>query len=167
MHVQFLLKHTSNGFLLHTALTFAGPGRPSRNVTLGSAYVASQRGPPSILVRASWAARNAGSTATVAKLGPIGVVRLADRLGRDYTTVSRPVARLEELGLVRRRVSTADRRTREPYVISTSKSNLSPPRRKLCLLRRRLNLIKHPRFRAKLNGFRSIDPRRYYRSTLV
>ena len=52
----------------------------------------------------------------VAKLGPIGVVRLADRVGRDYTTVSRQVARLEKLGLVKRRVSTADRRTREATI---------------------------------------------------
>jgi DNA-binding IclR family transcriptional regulator len=34
------------------------------------------------------------------------VVRLTDRMGRDYTTVSRQMARLEELGLVKRRVST-------------------------------------------------------------
>ena len=52
----------------------------------------------------------------VGKLGPIGVVRLADRVGRDYATVSRSVARLEELGLVNRRVSTADRRTREEII---------------------------------------------------
>jgi DNA-binding MarR family transcriptional regulator len=36
----------------------------------------------------------------VERLGPIGVVELAGRVGRDYTTVSRQVARLEELGLV-------------------------------------------------------------------
>ncbi|MEJ0041524.1 MAG: MarR family transcriptional regulator [Rhizomicrobium sp.] len=30
--------------------------------------------------------------------GPIGVVRLAELAGRDHTTVSRQVARLEELG---------------------------------------------------------------------
>lgn len=58
----------------------------------------------------------------VAKLGPIGVVRLADRVGRDYTTVSRQVARLEELGLVRRRVSAADRRTREAIMTRKGKA---------------------------------------------
>ena len=58
----------------------------------------------------------------VAKLGPIGVVRLADRVGRDYTTVSRQVARLEELGLVKRRVSTADRRTREAIITRKGKT---------------------------------------------
>jgi len=35
----------------------------------------------------------------VERFGPIGVVDLADRVGRDYTTVSRQVARLESLGL--------------------------------------------------------------------
>jgi DNA-binding MarR family transcriptional regulator len=57
----------------------------------------------------------------VAKLGPIGVVRLADRVGRDYTTVSRQIARLEELGLIKRRVSTADRRTREALITQKGK----------------------------------------------
>ena len=57
----------------------------------------------------------------VAKLGPIGVVRLADRVGRNYTTVSRQVARLEELGLVKRRVSTADRRTHEAIITQKGK----------------------------------------------
>lgn len=46
----------------------------------------------------------------VARRGLIGLVRLADRVGRDYTTVGRQMARLEELGLAKRRVSTADRR---------------------------------------------------------
>src|ERR1700731_1364527 len=58
----------------------------------------------------------------VAKLGPIGVVRLADRVGRDYTTVSRQVARLEELGLVTRNRSTADRRTREAVITRKGKA---------------------------------------------
>ncbi|HEY4306311.1 MAG TPA: MarR family winged helix-turn-helix transcriptional regulator [Gemmatimonadaceae bacterium] len=40
----------------------------------------------------------------------IGVVELAQISGRDYTTVSRQVTRLEELGLVSRRPSEADRR---------------------------------------------------------
>ena len=49
----------------------------------------------------------------VERLGPIGVVDLAGRVGRDYTTVSRQVTRLEELGLVTRRAGLADRRVRE------------------------------------------------------
>ena len=35
----------------------------------------------------------------IERFGPIGVVDLADRAGRDYTTVSRQVAKLESLGL--------------------------------------------------------------------
>ena len=41
----------------------------------------------------------------VERLGPIGVVELADRVGRDYTTVSRQVAKLESLGLIDRQAS--------------------------------------------------------------
>jgi DNA-binding MarR family transcriptional regulator len=42
--------------------------------------------------------------------GPIGVVELSDRSGRDHTTVSRQVAKLVELGLVERRENPQDRR---------------------------------------------------------
>jgi DNA-binding MarR family transcriptional regulator len=49
----------------------------------------------------------------IERFGPIGVVEAADRLGRDYTTVSRQVAKLESLGLVGRRASAADKRVRE------------------------------------------------------
>lgn len=48
----------------------------------------------------------------IGKFGPVGVVELADRAGRDHTTVSRQVARLEELELVRRQENPADRRVR-------------------------------------------------------
>lgn len=48
--------------------------------------------------------------------GPIGVVELADVVGRDYTTVSRQVARLDELGLVVRRPGSRDKRVREAEV---------------------------------------------------
>ena len=48
----------------------------------------------------------------VGKFGPIGVVELADRAGRDHTTVSRQVARLEAMELVRREEHPADRRVR-------------------------------------------------------
>src|ERR1700729_131253 len=47
------------------------------------------------------------------KFGPIGVVDLADRVGRDYTTVSRQIAKLASLNLVERRAGAADRRIRE------------------------------------------------------
>src|SRR5215510_11767754 len=55
------------------------------------------------------------------RLGPIGVVDLAGRIGRDYTTVSRQVARLEELGLVTRRASASDRRIREAMITPQGK----------------------------------------------
>jgi DNA-binding MarR family transcriptional regulator len=52
----------------------------------------------------------------IERRGPIGVGELADRAGRDYTTVSRQVAKLESLGLVVRRTSPADRRVNEAVV---------------------------------------------------
>ena len=52
----------------------------------------------------------------VERVGPIGVVDLASRVGRDYSTVSRQVARLEELKLVTRRASAADARVREAVI---------------------------------------------------
>ena len=58
----------------------------------------------------------------VERLGPIGVVDLAGRVGRDYTTVSRQVARLEELGLVVRRPSPTDKRIREALITPTGKA---------------------------------------------
>lgn len=58
----------------------------------------------------------------VERKGPIGVVDLAARVGRDYTTVSRQVARLEELGLVERRAGSADKRVREAIITSRGKS---------------------------------------------
>lgn len=48
--------------------------------------------------------------------GPIGVVELAEVAGRDHSTVSRQVAKLESLGLVERRPGTADQRVREAVV---------------------------------------------------
>ena len=58
----------------------------------------------------------------VERFGPIGVVDLAGRVGRDYTTVSRQVARLEEIGLVTRRASAADRRVREAVITPQGKA---------------------------------------------
>jgi len=52
----------------------------------------------------------------IERLGPIGVVELAARVGLDYTTVSRQVAKLERLGLVARRESAADARVREAVI---------------------------------------------------
>jgi DNA-binding MarR family transcriptional regulator len=52
----------------------------------------------------------------IQRRGPLAVGELADRVGRDYTTVSRQVAKLEQLGLVARRVGKADRRVTEAIV---------------------------------------------------
>ena len=57
----------------------------------------------------------------VAKYGPTGVVDLASRVGRDHTTVSRQVARLEELGLVDRNVNLGNHRMRQVSVTTQGK----------------------------------------------
>jgi DNA-binding MarR family transcriptional regulator len=59
---------------------------------------------------------------SVERFGPIGIVELADRVGRDYTTVSRQVAKLERLGLVERQDNPADRRVRQAVVSRKGKA---------------------------------------------
>jgi DNA-binding MarR family transcriptional regulator len=44
--------------------------------------------------------------------GPLGVAQLADQVGRDHTTVSRQLAKLESLGLIARCDNREDRRRR-------------------------------------------------------
>ncbi len=58
----------------------------------------------------------------IERLGPIGVVELADRSGRDYTTISRQVARLESLDLVKRQANPMDRRVREAVISAKGKA---------------------------------------------
>ena len=58
----------------------------------------------------------------VERLGPIGIVDLADRVGRDYTTVSRQVSRLEALGFVERRSTATDGRVREATITASGKA---------------------------------------------
>jgi DNA-binding MarR family transcriptional regulator len=58
----------------------------------------------------------------IERFGPIGVVELADRVGRDYTTVSRQVTKLESLGLVQRQGNAADRRVREAAITPKGKA---------------------------------------------
>lgn len=58
----------------------------------------------------------------IERLGPIGVVELADRVGRDYTTVSRQVAKLDSLGLVQRQASAQDGRVRVAVVTDKGKA---------------------------------------------
>ncbi|MFZ6646971.1 MarR family winged helix-turn-helix transcriptional regulator [Undibacterium sp. TJN25] len=48
--------------------------------------------------------------------GPIGVVELAELAGRDHSTVSRQVAKLEEMGLITRTPGKTDQRVREAEV---------------------------------------------------
>lgn len=52
----------------------------------------------------------------IERRGPIAVGELAGRVGRDYTTVSRQVGKLESLGLVARRAGKEDRRVTEAVV---------------------------------------------------
>jgi DNA-binding MarR family transcriptional regulator len=59
---------------------------------------------------------------TIERLGPIGIVELAGRTGRDYTTVSRQVAKLEAQGLVVRRAGAADARVRTAAVTAKGKA---------------------------------------------
>jgi len=49
----------------------------------------------------------------IERYGPIGVVDLAQRTGRDHTTVSRQVAKLGQLGLIERQPGAVDRRVNE------------------------------------------------------
>ena len=58
----------------------------------------------------------------IERRGPIGVVELADGVGRDYTTVSRQVTKLESLGLVERQTSDADRRVRKAVIAPKGKA---------------------------------------------
>ncbi|WP_254459714.1 MarR family winged helix-turn-helix transcriptional regulator [Xanthomonas sacchari] len=57
----------------------------------------------------------------IERFGPIGVVDLAERLGRDYTTISRQVAKLAAMELVERRGNAQDRRLREATVTPKGK----------------------------------------------
>jgi DNA-binding MarR family transcriptional regulator len=57
----------------------------------------------------------------IERRGPLGIVELADLADRDYTTVSRQVAKLERLGLVARRAGQVDRRITEVAVTHKGK----------------------------------------------
>ena len=52
----------------------------------------------------------------VERRGPLGIGELAELVGRDYTTVSRQVAKLESLGLVGRQVNAQDARIKEAVI---------------------------------------------------
>jgi DNA-binding MarR family transcriptional regulator len=52
----------------------------------------------------------------IERRGPISVVDLADGVGRNYTTVSRQLAKLEKLGLIERKPCSSDRRLHEATI---------------------------------------------------
>lgn len=54
--------------------------------------------------------------ARIERLGPLGIVELAELVGRDYSTVSRQVGKLENLGLVARCASPDDGRVRAAVI---------------------------------------------------
>lgn len=58
----------------------------------------------------------------VSRFGPIGVGELADRVGRDYSTVSRQVAKLEETGLVVRQKNQQDKRINEAAITADGRA---------------------------------------------
>lgn len=52
----------------------------------------------------------------LSSVGAMSVAQLADRAGRDPSTVSRQLAKLEQLGLVRRPTAHSDMRVREASI---------------------------------------------------
>jgi DNA-binding MarR family transcriptional regulator len=58
----------------------------------------------------------------IERVGPIGIVDLAGRTGRDYTTVSRQVTKLESQGLVERRAGESDARVRAAVITPKGKA---------------------------------------------
>jgi DNA-binding MarR family transcriptional regulator len=61
----------------------------------------------------------------IERKGPMGVVEMAELVGRDYTTVSRQVAKLDGLGLVNRHRSKTDNRIREVVITAKGKEMTS------------------------------------------
>jgi DNA-binding MarR family transcriptional regulator len=61
----------------------------------------------------------------IERKGPIGVVELAGLVGRDYTTVSRQIPRLERLGLIKRHPSKTDNRVRAAVITARGKEMTS------------------------------------------
>jgi DNA-binding MarR family transcriptional regulator len=54
--------------------------------------------------------------------GPLGVAELADQVGRDHTTVSRQLAKLESLHLIGRCEDAGDRRRRAAQLTDTGRA---------------------------------------------
>ncbi|NIK87008.1 DNA-binding MarR family transcriptional regulator [Rhizomicrobium palustre] len=98
--------------LLHGALLdiVAAINRPQRDeIMIQKAGISLERGLFPLLV-------------CIERFGPIGVVELADRVGRDHTTVSRQVAKLESLGLAKRVKNAADGRLRQAVITAKGKA---------------------------------------------
>jgi len=57
----------------------------------------------------------------IGRFGPMGVGELADRVGRDYTTVSRQITKLEQTGLARRQKNEKDKRINEAVITPEGK----------------------------------------------
>ncbi|MBS1039208.1 MarR family winged helix-turn-helix transcriptional regulator [Gluconobacter cerinus] len=57
----------------------------------------------------------------IAKFGPICVGDLADRIGRDYTTVSRQTAKMESIGLIAKEEHKGDKRTKNSIITDLGK----------------------------------------------
>jgi DNA-binding MarR family transcriptional regulator len=68
--------------------------------------------------------------------GPLGVAELADLVGRDHTTVSRQLAKLQSLTLVERHEGNADRRRRAAQLTNDGRTVVKA----ITLARRRLLL---------------------------
>lgn len=58
----------------------------------------------------------------IERMGPIGVEDLAKMTGRDQSTLSRQVAKLEQLGLVSRNPALADARVREAVLTAQGRA---------------------------------------------
>ena len=61
----------------------------------------------------------------IERKGPIGVVELSELVGRDYTTVSRQTGKLDNLGLIKRRVSPTDNRIRQAVITTKGREMTS------------------------------------------
>jgi DNA-binding MarR family transcriptional regulator len=58
----------------------------------------------------------------IERRGPLGIVELAEIAGRDYTTVSRQVTKLEGLGLVTRQSNAEDARVSRVTITKTGQN---------------------------------------------
>ncbi|MGO8790535.1 MAG: MarR family winged helix-turn-helix transcriptional regulator [Terriglobia bacterium] len=61
----------------------------------------------------------------IERKGPLGVVELGELVGRDYTTVSRQITKLDGLGLINRYRSKTDNRVREAVITAKGKQMTS------------------------------------------